>query len=495
MLLIHPENSVSVADITTPLIIVVSDDFENDIQTYFSKDTVNHILRAVSASKFTGKTDDILTILAPVGLKTSKLVLVSLGQADNALQVENTAGTLADIFYKTDESISLIFAGKIDKTDNTIKSAFMMGFHLRCYHFNHYFTGLKDSEKPCLDTVHIYSSDDKTLSQLYLDIIPVIEGVFFARDLVSEPANILYPESYAERCQDLEKIGLKITVLNEDQMAQHGMFCLLGVGQGSVRESKTVILEWNGAKNKSDTPIALVGKGVCFDTGGISLKPGKGMWDMIYDMGGSAAVVGTMITLAKRGASANVVGIIGLVENMPDANAQRPGDVVKTMAGKTVEVLNTDAEGRLVLADIMWYVQEHYKPNIMIDLATLTGAIVMSLGHEYAGLFSNNDDLSHKLLDSGMNTGDKLWKMPMHESFAKRLKSRIADIANIAMSPEGGSITAACFLEHFVKENVAWAHLDIAGTAWTSDAKPTTPKGATGFGVRILNDYILKNFG
>jgi leucyl aminopeptidase len=326
-----------------------------------------------------------------------------------------------------------------------------------------------------------------------VDILPIIEGIFTARDLVSEPANILNPETYATRCLELEQLGLEVTVLGEQEMADLGMYCLLGVGQGSVIESKLVVMKWHGQKQHSEFPISLVGKGVCFDTGGISLKPPANMWDMVFDMGGSASVVGTMVTLASRKAHINVVGIIGLVENMPDGNAQRPGDVVKTANGKTVEVLNTDAEGRLVLADSLWYAQNFFKPKVIIDLATLTGAIIMALGHDYAGLFSNDTELQYALEKAAEITGDKVWTMPLDKSMKKRLKSRIADLANIAPSPEAGSSTAACFLQQFIDDGTKWAHLDIAGTAWTKEAKSTCPKGATGWGVRLLNEYV-KNF-
>lgn len=493
MFFMHPSHK-NISDIETPLVCVITENYQEEIKTNFSNETAEHILRAFTAHKFKGKAEETFSLLAPFGLKTNKIIFASIGDEKRKKQaVENTSGNVADRLYRTEEKASLVFIGEASKIDSTLKSEFMMGFHLKCYNFDHYFTDQKEDEKAKLTEIHVYDADEKNLTSLYDSVLAIVQGVFFARNLVSEPANILYPESYADRCEALSDLGLKIKVLGEEEMAEQGMFCLLGVGQGSVRESKTVILEWNGKQGDKEMPLALVGKGVCFDTGGISLKAGKGMWDMIFDMGGSAAVVGTMIALASRKAPVNVVGIIGLVENMPDGNAQRPGDVVKTMAGKTVEVLNTDAEGRLVLADIMWYVQEHYKPKMMIDLATLTGAIIMSLAHEYAGIFSNNDEFADKLIQSGQNTGDKLWRMPMGEAFSSRLKSRVADLANIAMSPEGGSITAACFLEKFVQEGVTWAHLDIAGTAWSTEPKPTFPKGATGFGVRLLNDFIKNN--
>ena len=327
---------------------------------------------------------------------------------------------------------------------------------------------------------------DAVISSEYAIREELAQGVFLARDLVFEPANKLYPESYAERCEMLADQGLKITVLDEDAMRKEGMDLLLSVGQGSRRASRMVIMEWNGGGDEA--PVALVGKGVCFDTGGISLKPAGGMEDMKWDMGGSAAVVGAMRALAGRKIKRNVVGLVGLVENMPDGEATRPGDVVTSMSGQTVEIINTDAEGRLVLADVLTYANKYFKPSKMINLATLTGAIIVSLGKEYAGLFSNNDDLSNALMAAGLETGEKSWRMPMGKEYDDLLKSHIADMKNIG-GRWGGSITAACFLERFV-EGVPWAHLDIAGMAWSDKATPTVPKGGTGFGVKMLTNFL-----
>ncbi len=320
------------------------------------------------------------------------------------------------------------------------------------------------------------------------------EGVELARDLVSEPPNVLYPESYAERISKLSELGLEIDVLDVPAMTKLGMGSLLGVGQGSARASRLCVLKWMGAKDKKSAPIAFVGKGVTFDTGGISLKPGPGMEDMKGDMGGSAAVVGAMVAIAKRKAKANVVGLVGLVENMPDGNAQRPGDIVKAAAGKTIEILNTDAEGRLVLADVLWYAQKKFNPKAIVDLATLTGAIIISLGHEHAGVFSNNDELSDKLTAAGKASGETVWRLPLGPGYDKQLDSDVADMKNIG-NRSAGSITAAQFLQRFVDEGRAWAHLDIAGTAWKpGNDNPMEPVWATGWGVRILDQLIADSY-
>jgi len=316
----------------------------------------------------------------------------------------------------------------------------------------------------------------------------VYQGVDFTRGLVTEPANIVYPESFVERCRELTKLGLEMDVLDGKQMKDLGMGALLGVAQGSVRDPRLLVLRWNGGKSE-DAPTAFVGKGVTFDTGGISIKPAQGMEAMKWDMGGAGAVVGAMKTLALRKAKANIVAICGLVENMPGGNAQRPGDVVTTMSGQTVEVINTDAEGRLVLGDAITYVQRKYQPKTVIDLATLTGAILVSLGKEFGGLFTPDDDLAAELMEAAEQSGDKLWRMPLGDAFDRLIDSPIADIKNVGPR-EGGSITAAQFIKRFVDDGVRWAHLDIAGMVWSDKAGSTFDKGATGFGVRLLDEYV-----
>jgi leucyl aminopeptidase len=320
----------------------------------------------------------------------------------------------------------------------------------------------------------------------------IAEGVFLTRDLVSEPANVIHPETLAERAKALTEVGIEVDVLGEKQMRKLGMGALLGVGQGSDKESRIVVMRWMGAKDKNAAPLVLAGKGVTFDSGGISIKPAAGMEDMKWDMGGAATVIGTMRALAGRKAAANVVGIVGLVENMPSGTAQRPGDVVTSMSGQTIEVINTDAEGRLVLADVLTYVQSICKPKAIIDLATLTGAIIISLGHDHAGLFANDDALAETITAAGKAVGEPVWRLPMGESYDKQLKSDIADMKNVG-GREGGSITAAQFLKRFVGD-VPWAHLDIAGTTWAKKDATLWSKGATAFGVRLLDRLVADQY-
>ena len=366
-----------------------------------------------------------------------------------------------------------------------------LGFSLATYRFDKYFGAAKLEKAPTLKNISVVCSDVAAAEAAFAPLAAIRDGVIFARDLVSEPANILYPQSYADRVKALESLGLKIEVLGIAEMEKLGMHSLLGVGLGSSRESKLVVMQWLGAADPKTAPVAFVGKGVTFDTGGISIKPAEGMEDMKWDMGGSAAVVGTMIALAGRKARVNAVGIIGLVENMPDGNAQRPGDVVRAMSGTTIEVINTDAEGRLVLADALWYCQDRFKPQFMIDLATLTGAMIIALGMDYAGVFSNNDELAARIADASKSVSENTWRMPLPTQYEKQIDSKIADIRNIGGRP-AGSITAALFLQRFVN-NVPWAHLDIAPTAWTNEQRiPTVPEGATGFGVRTLDALVAK---
>jgi leucyl aminopeptidase len=359
---------------------------------------------------------------------------------------------------------------------------------LRSWRHDRYRTKLKDNQKPTLNEVIVVGGGQGAEQRYKSRWAPVVEGVSLTRELVTEPANIIYPESFVERVRkSLDGTGIEIEVLNRAEMEKLGMGALLGVAQGSVREARLLILKWNGGGKGQ--PTAFVGKGVTFDTGGISIKPAAGMEAMKWDMGGAGAVSGAMKALALRKAKANIVGICGLVENMPGGNAQRPGDVVTTMSGQTVEVINTDAEGRLVLADAVAYVQKTFKPDTIIDLATLTGAILISLGHEWAGLFANDEELASELLKAAGESGDKLWRMPLAESFDRLIDSPIADMKNVGPR-EGGSITAAQFIQRFVENGVKWAHIDMAGKAWADKASATYEKGATGFGVRLLDQYV-----
>jgi leucyl aminopeptidase len=360
---------------------------------------------------------------------------------------------------------------------------------LRSWRYDQYRTKLKDKQKPTLAEVIIVGGPAGAAKRYEQRWAPVYEGVSLTRELVTEPANIIYPETFVERVRaSLGSTGLEVEILDRAAMEKLGMGALLGVAQGSVREARMLILRWNGG-GKGVAPVAFVGKGVTFDTGGISIKPAQGMESMKWDMGGAGAVVGAMKAIALRKAKANIVGICGLVENMPGGNAQRPGDVVTTMSGQTVEVINTDAEGRLVLADAVTYVQRNYKPSTIIDLATLTGAILVSLGHEWAGLFSNNEELSTQLMQVGEDSGDRLWRMPLAEPFDRLIDSPIADMKNVGPR-EGGSITAAQFIQRFIENGVRWAHIDMAGKAWSDKAGTTYDKGATGFGVRLLDEYV-----
>jgi leucyl aminopeptidase len=330
-------------------------------------------------------------------------------------------------------------------------------------------------------------------STLWPSYHAIAEGVALTKELVTEPANIIYPESFVERCKHLAELGVEISVLDDKDMAALGMGALLGVAQGSRRPARLLVMKWDGTGGSQERPVALVGKGVTFDTGGISIKPAAGMEDMKWDMGGAGAVAGAMKALAGRKAKAYVVGVCGLVENMPDGNAQRPGDIVTSMSGQTIEVLNTDAEGRLVLCDALHWVQEKYNPEYIVDLATLTGAIIVSLGSEYAGLFSNSDELADKLTAAGKASGDPLWRFPLSKAYDKMIDSPVADMKNIG-GKGAGSITAAQFLGRFIKDGVKWAHLDIAGTVWADKAGPVWDKGATGFGVRLLDRFVADNF-
>ena len=364
---------------------------------------------------------------------------------------------------------------------------------LRAFRYDRYKTRLKDNQKPTLKKVTIVGGGEGAARRWEGRYAAVYEGVLLTRELVTEPANVIYPQSFVERVlASIEGSGLEVEVLDGPAMAELGMGALLGVAQGSVREPRMLVLRWNGGA-KGEAPVALLGKGVTFDTGGISIKPAANMEAMKWDMGGAGAVAGAMKALALRKAKANVIGVCGLVENMPDGNAQRPGDVVTTMSGQTVEVINTDAEGRLVLCDVMTWVQKTAKPKVMVDLATLTGAMVVTLGHEMAGIFANDDGLAEQLIAAGKASGDLLWRQPLGEAYDRLIDSHIADMKNVGPR-EGGSITAAQFLQRYVENGVKWAHLDIAGMAWSDKAKPTYDKGATGYGVRLLDEFIAANF-
>ena len=432
------------------------------------------------------KTSDLKKNLLVFELSSKKkIILVSLKNNILSSDLENLG---AEFFARINSGKKSEYFINLDSLNSKYKNLvghFLHGIKLKSYEFNKY----KSKKQIRHITLNVVGNKNKFLNAKNLRFKALEEGTFFARDLVSEPGNILHPDEYAKRLKSLKKNGLKVIIYDKKKLKKLGMNALLGVGQGSVRGSYLVTIEWKGLKNNSK-PLAFIGKGVCFDTGGYSLKPAKFMEDMTYDMAGSAAVVGLMKSLALRKAKINAVGVVGLVENMVSGNAQRPGDIVKSFSGKTIEILNTDAEGRLVLADAITYTEKKFNPRFMIDLATLTGAIIVSLGSEYAGLFSNNDKLSKELINSGNKVQEKLWRMPLNKNFDKLINSKNADMQNINYVGGAGSTTAAQFLQRFILNKTPWAHLDIAGMAFSKYGGALNSGGATGYGVRLLNQLI-----
>jgi len=449
------------------------------------------IARALEVADFKGGKGKSVSILAP-GAGLSRVIVVGLGKpADLTDRILNEAGGGAVAGLSRDANAALA-SGTLTPAQ---AADVALGAVLKAYRFDRYRTREKAEDKPKLTKLSILTGDAAKARTAWDRNKAVAEGVFLTRDLVSEPPNVLNPAEMAERCKKLTSLGLKVDVLGPKEMQKLGFGALLGVAQGSVNEPRMVVMQWNGAGNGKKTkekPVAFIGKGVTFDTGGISIKPAGGMEDMKWDMAGAGTVVGLMAALAGRKAKVDAVGLVGLVENMPSGSAQRPGDVVKSYSGQTIEVINTDAEGRLVLADVIWYAQEKFDPKIMVDLATLTGAIIIGLGHEHAGLFSNDDGLSQKLTAAGVASGEKVWRMPLDDAYDKQIRSDIADMKNIGGRP-AGSITAAQFIQRFVNKK-PWAHLDIAGMAWSGKDGPCTPKGATAFGVRLLDRLVAEHY-
>jgi leucyl aminopeptidase len=455
------------------------------------------LTRAMEAASFTGKKGQSARLLAPGGFKF--VLLLGLGKDSlSARKAEEFGGAVQNALVKEAEATILA-----DTLEPVLAAHIALGARLRAYRFDKYRTTQKEDDKPKLAELTLLVAEPAKARAAYTPLAAVAEGVELTRNLVTEPANELFPEEFAKRAEELKKLGVKVEVFGKKDLEKLGFGSLLCVGWGSARDSYMVVMQWLGASGagegkktkKPKEPIAFIGKGVCFDTGGISIKPAAGMEDMKWDMAGAGTVTGLMAALAGRKAKVDAVGLIGLVENMPSGTAVRPGDVVKSYSGQTIEVINTDAEGRLVLADVLYYAQQRFSPKYMVDLATLTGAIIVGLGHEYAGMFSNNDELAEKLIAAGKETGEKLWRMPLAplgESYDKNINSDIADMKNIGGRP-GGSITAAQFLQRFVNGK-PWAHLDIAGMAWASKDAPTTPKGATAFGVRLLDRLVADNF-
>ncbi|MBK1663388.1 leucyl aminopeptidase [Rhodospirillum rubrum] len=459
--------------------------------------TGDALTRAIAAyPRFKGEAGQSLSLAAPHGLTASRVLLIGLGKADglSASGLESFGASVQSTLNHTGDSegvvvIEAALLGGFNLGEAAARVA--LGARLRSYRFDKYHTTQKDDEKPQLATLTVAVEDPAAAEAAYAPLRALAKGVFLTRDLVSEPANVLYPESFAAQCEDLKKLGIEVEVLGEKEMRKLGMGALLGVAQGSAREPKLVVLSYHGGK-KGDQPVAFIGKGVCFDSGGISIKPAANMEDMKWDMGGAGVVAGLFKALAGRKAKVNAVGLMGLVENMPSGTAQRPGDVVTSMSGQTIEVINTDAEGRLVLADVLHYCNDRFKPRQMIDLATLTGAIIIALGTEHAGVFSNDDALAEGLAKAGKATGEKVWRLPLGDAYDKQINSDIADMRN-STGREGGSITAAQFLKRFVGET-PWAHIDIAGVTWSKKDAGIVPKGGTGFGVRLLDAYVAETF-
>ena len=466
------------------------------------------LTRAIKGGRFKGQKGQVQEVLAPAGIGNSRVILFGLGKVKELkeLDFEALGSSVVDRLGKSGErevaiAIDDIAGITVKAPQRAALCAF--GARLQAYRFDRYKTKQKPEEKPSLERVTVLVEDPAAARRTFAALEPVADGVFLTRDLVSEPANIIFPKSLAAEAKKLAKLGITVQILGAAEMRKLGMGALLGVAQGSAHEAQLVVMRWNGtrktaagkgkAKGQAARPLAVVGKGVTFDTGGISIKPAANMEDMKWDMGGAGVVIGLMRALAGRKAKADVIGVCGLVENMPSGTAQRPGDIVTSMSGQTIEVINTDAEGRLVLADALWYVQEKYNPQAIIDLATLTGAIIIALGHEYAGLFSNDDKLSERLTAAGTAVGEGVWRLPMGDAYDKAINSDAADMKNVG-NRAGGSITAAQFLLRFIKKGTPWAHLDIAGVAWSSKDKPTVPKGGTGFGVRLLDRLVADHF-
>ncbi len=454
------------------------------------KFNISKLKKHISNSEYTFisdllKTTDLKKKIVIFDISSKKkIILVSVIKNIKSFEVENLGAKFYDNIKKFNLSNYQLNSDNLPNDVKNLVGYFLHGLMLKSYSFEKYKT--KKNKK----NISIFvTGKNKPSTNEQIKFKAIEEGSFYTRDLVSEPGNVLHPDEYAKRIKALKKYGLKITVHDERKLKKLGMNTLLGVGQGSIRGSYLVTMEWNGLKNNSK-PLAFVGKGVCFDTGGISLKPAKFMEDMTYDMAGSAVVVGLMKSLALRKAKINAVGVVGLVENMPGGNALRPGDILKSYSGKTVEVLNTDAEGRLVLADALTYTEKKFNPKFIVDLATLTGAIIISLGSEYAGLFSNNDKLSKQLIDVGESVEEKVWRMPLNKNFDKLIDSKNADMQNINYEGGAGSTTAAQFLQRFILNKTPWAHLDIAGMAFSKYGGALNSSGATGYGVRLLNKLV-----
>ena len=456
--------------------------------------------RALAAGRFSGKRGTSTTIVAPHGLEVDAITLVGLGQPGkiDGRQLRALGGAVVGKMNAAGAKTGAIAVDAVDgaaMTPPAMAAEIAFGARLGSYSFDKYHTKKKDEEKKSLGQLTVMLDEPAAAEGAFAPNGCLADGVFVTRDLVSEPSNVKYPKTITQDIEALVEDGIEVDIFDLERMASLGMGSLLGVAQGSEREPYLAIMRWNGAPEGADAqPVAFVGKGVTFDTGGISIKPSQGMEEMKYDMAGAATVIGLMKCLAGRKARVNAIGVVGLVENMPDGKAQRPGDVVISMSGQTIEVINTDAEGRLVLADALWYTQATFKPKFIVDLATLTGAVIISLGTYQAGLFSNDDELSERLIAAGKESGEEVWRLPLGERYDKDIDSAIADMKNVGKGREAGSVTAAQFLQRFVND-VPWAHLDIAGMAWMKRGDdPTVPKGASGYGVRLLDQLIRAHY-
>jgi leucyl aminopeptidase len=450
--------------------------------------------RAAATNQFKGKSGSVLDILAPEGLKASRLIVIGAGKLSAIKDYDflKLGGAVAGKLRAGNDAVTIVAELPTGALTPDQAAAVASGVRLRAYKFDRYKTRKKDGEEAALRAdVSLAVGDVAAARKAFVPDSHIVDGVIMARELVNEPPNVLYPVEFARRASRLRKLGVDVQVLDVKAMTKLGMGALLGVAQGSTQPGRTVIMRWNGGK-RGEQPVAFIGKGVCFDTGGISIKPAGNMEDMKGDMGGAACVVGLMHALAARKAKVNAVGAIGLVENMPDGNAQRPGDIVTSMSGQTIEIINTDAEGRLVLADVLWYVAKKFKPKFMVDLATLTGAIMVALGTEYAGLFSNNDELAERLAQVGIEIGERVWRMPLGPEYDKQIDSQFADMKNTG-TRNGGSITAAQFLQRFV-DDTPWAHLDIAGTAMGAPKSEINHSWGSGYGVRLLERLVAEYY-
>ena len=478
------------------MVIGLAEDFNLKLNLEIEEEIIKLLNEAIVFHKFEGKVGQKISISTPQLSHIKYIKLLGLGKSEDSslLNASKFGGKIvASLKCAKLDHASIILDKRLAEKESETFAHIAYGIHLRNYNFDKYKSAEKLKDKTYLKSLELVTHKAKEAQIIFeKELKPVAESIDFSRNLISEPPNVIYPESFTnEAIKELSTLKVKVEVLDEDTMRKLGMNALLGVGQGSAKKSKLLIMQYNGAGDNS-APIAFVGKGVTFDTGGISLKPATNMEDMKYDMSGAAIVTGLMKAVAGRNAKINMIAIAGLVENMPDGNAQRPADVIRSMSGQTIEVINTDAEGRLVLADALYYCQTKFKPQLIIDLATLTGAIIIALGTHHAGLFSNNKELEQALVKSSNNTGEKLWPLPLGDDYDKMIDSQIADIRNTSTGKGAGSITAAQFLKRFVND-AAWAHLDIAGVSWSDKESDLYPSGATGFGIRLLNDFV-KNY-